>query len=87
MSTTSDNICFRGEIRRILCGYTLLSVAMDCSCMFQRKKNGGMANSVDPDQTIVLDISFAYTVLSGKLVHEILGVCQWLSGSWFILRV
>ena len=25
---STHNICFRGEIRKILCGYTLLSVAM-----------------------------------------------------------
>ena len=25
---SSHNICFRGEIRKILCGYPLLSVAM-----------------------------------------------------------
>ena len=25
---STHNICFRGEIRRILCGYPLLSVAM-----------------------------------------------------------
>ena len=68
-------------IHPLICSYGLF---MHVS---KKKKNGGMANSVDPDQTIVLDISFAYTVLSGKLVHEILGVCQWLSGSWFILRV
>ena len=26
---STHNICFRGEIRKILCGYPLLSVAMD----------------------------------------------------------
>ena len=25
---STHNMCFRGEIRKILCGYTLLSVAM-----------------------------------------------------------
>ena len=25
---STHNICFRGEIRKILCGYSLLSVAM-----------------------------------------------------------
>ena len=28
---STHNICFRGEIRKILCGYPLLSVAMICS--------------------------------------------------------
>ena len=27
---STHNICFLGEIRKILCGYPLLSVAMDC---------------------------------------------------------
>ena len=26
---STHNICFRGEIRKILCGYPLLSVAMN----------------------------------------------------------
>ena len=26
---STHNICFHGEIRKILCGYPLLSVAMD----------------------------------------------------------
>ena len=29
---STHNICFRGEIRKILCGYPLLSVAMVCVC-------------------------------------------------------
>ena len=28
---STHNICFRGEIRKILCGYPLLSVAMSVS--------------------------------------------------------
>ena len=27
---STHNICFRGEIRKIICGYPLLSVAMPC---------------------------------------------------------
>ena len=29
---STHNICFRGEIRKILCGYPLLSVAMNATC-------------------------------------------------------
>ena len=29
---STHNICFRGEIRKILCGYPLLSVAMISVC-------------------------------------------------------
>ena len=28
---STHNICFHGEIRKILCGYPLLSVAMICA--------------------------------------------------------
>ena len=31
---STHNICFRGEIRKILCGYPLLSVAMKMFSFF-----------------------------------------------------
>ena len=36
---STHNICLHGEIRKILCGYPLLSVAM-------------VTNSVEPDQML-----------------------------------
>ena len=35
---STHNICFRGEIRKILCGYPLLSVAMNARCILFSKK-------------------------------------------------
>ena len=32
---STHNICFHGEIRKILCGYPLLSVAMIPVCFFR----------------------------------------------------
>ena len=37
---STDNICFREEIRKILCGYTLLSIAMP----LKTPKEGEMRN-------------------------------------------
>ena len=34
---STHNICFRGEIRKILCGYPLLSVAMICIATDKRR--------------------------------------------------
>ena len=33
---STHNICFPGEVRKILCGYPILSVAMSigCKCLF-----------------------------------------------------
>ena len=48
-------------------------------CAVVSYKNSGMANSVDPDQTAPSgavcsgSTLFAYAILSGTLVHEILG--------------
>ena len=38
---STHNICFREEIRKILCGYPLLSIAMDISINFSQKTCSG----------------------------------------------
>ena len=54
---STHNICFHGEIRKILCGYLLLSGAMVYS------KNWGQAssNNIDPDQMLQI---WVYTVFN-----------------------
>ena len=46
---STHNICFRGEIRKILCGYPLLSVAI---------RQVHMLDWVFPVHTVVRDFSF-----------------------------
>ena len=55
---STHNICFHGEIRKILCGYSLLSVAMHllastdgvqhASCSKQKEKRTKLSTDIGP---------------------------------------
>ena len=47
-SNEYHNICFRGEIRKILCGYPLLSVAMGLASYHYLSGNIGFYSVVEP---------------------------------------
>ena len=44
---STHNICFHGEIRKILCGYSLLTVAMFLQVFKLRTENGLITDAVE----------------------------------------
>ena len=75
---STHNICFRGEIRKILCGYPLLSVAMLIHvCLIEIPVS--YTNSVGPDQmqhSVTFDLCLHFFRVHNALIRNSFTWCR-----------